>query len=160
MHGRWVTQMAILQSRCTGLRIRHLQNGNSRAPLLVLHSSIMHTMANGSAKLYSRSSNALELRIRSVHPIPSIWSCPPLTLTKVGHVTCDNASNNPTMMKELAAHLKTAMGKKYSWKKRKIKCVGFLSSLISVTHKQQLSCTCNQFGNTNAHLNVQQVTTF
>ena len=28
------------------------------------------------------------------------------SLAKVGHVTCDNASDNPTMMKERAAHLK------------------------------------------------------
>src|SRR5882757_3054623 len=41
---------------------------------------------------------------------------------KVGHVTCDNASNNSTMMKEFSAQLKTATGKKYNWRKRKIKC--------------------------------------
>ena len=41
---------------------------------------------------------------------------------KVGHVTCDNASNNSTMMKEFAARLKTNTGKKYNWRKRKIKC--------------------------------------
>ena len=40
---------------------------------------------------------------------------------KVGHVTCDNASNNTTMMKELAACLKITTLKKYDWKKRKIK---------------------------------------
>ena len=32
---------------------------------------------------------------------------------KVGHITCDNASNNLTMMKELAACLNTKMGKTY-----------------------------------------------
>ncbi len=42
---------------------------------------------------------------------------------KVGHVTCDNASNNGTMMKEFAVKLKTTTGKTYNWKKRKIKCV-------------------------------------
>ena len=47
-------------------------------------------------------------------------------MTKVGHVTCDNASNNRTMMKEFAARLKVTTGKKYDWKKRKIKCVGLL----------------------------------
>jgi hypothetical protein len=47
--------------------------------------------------------------------------------TKVGHVTCDNASNNTTMMKEFAARLKNATGKKYTWKKRKIKSVYSLS---------------------------------
>ena len=40
---------------------------------------------------------------------------------KVGHITCNNASNNPTMMKEFAARLKTATGKEYNWRKRKIK---------------------------------------
>ena len=43
---------------------------------------------------------------------------------KVGHITCDNASNNPTMMKEFAAQLKATTGKRYNWKKRKIKYVG------------------------------------
>jgi hypothetical protein len=31
------------------------------------------------------------------------------------------------MMKELAARLKAAMGEKYNWEERKIKCVGLLS---------------------------------
>ena len=51
---------------------------------------------------------------------------------KVGHVTCDNASNNSTMMKELAVRLKISTGKKYYWKKRKIK---FVSSLTCAYHK-------------------------
>jgi len=42
---------------------------------------------------------------------------------KVGHVTCDNASNNSTMMKEFTARLKIITGKKYFWKRRKIKFV-------------------------------------
>jgi len=45
--------------------------------------------------------------------------------TKVGHITYDNAGNNLTMMKELAVRLEMTTGKKYNWKKRKIKCVGF-----------------------------------
>ena len=40
---------------------------------------------------------------------------------QIGHVTCDNASNNITMMKEFAARLENATGKVYKWKKRKIK---------------------------------------
>jgi hypothetical protein len=35
--------------------------------------------------------------------------------------TCDNASNNGTMMREFAARLKVATGKNYDWKQRKIK---------------------------------------
>jgi len=46
---------------------------------------------------------------------------------KVGHVTCDNASNNRTMMKELAARLEGTTGKEYTWEKRKIKSVGYQS---------------------------------
>jgi hypothetical protein len=42
-------------------------------------------------------------------------------LLKVGHVTCDNASNNITMMKEFVARLEFVTGKKFDWKKRKIK---------------------------------------
>ncbi|KAF8218905.1 hypothetical protein L208DRAFT_1345764 [Tricholoma matsutake] len=49
--------------------------------------------------------------------------------TKVGHVTCDNASNNPTMMKESAVQLKTTMGKKYNWRKRKINCLAHVINL-------------------------------
>lgn len=48
----------------------------------------------------------------------------PSTGVKVGHVTCDNASNNKTMMKALAVCLRTATGKGYDSKKRKIKYVG------------------------------------
>jgi hypothetical protein len=44
-----------------------------------------------------------------------------LFVSKIGHVTCDNASNNFTMMEELATQLKASMGKKYRWRKRKIK---------------------------------------
>jgi hypothetical protein len=59
---------------------------------------------------------------------------------KVGHITCDNASNNSTMMKELAARLNTSTGKTYHWKKRKIKFVRVISltrSLVTtVAHKR------------------------
>jgi len=40
---------------------------------------------------------------------------------QVGHIMCDNASNNSTMMWEVAVQLKAAMGKKYIWHKRKKK---------------------------------------
>jgi hypothetical protein len=75
---------------------------------------------------------------------------------KVGHVTCDNASNNRTMMKELAARLKGTMGMEYTWEKRKIKSVGYYLSkpLISLTHEQQLSRTCHQPGNAKAYFNL------
>jgi hypothetical protein len=75
------------------------------------------------------------------------------TRMKVGHVTCDNASNNVTMMKELSAHLKNTTAKKYDWKKRKIKCVNFYT-LTSVTDNKQLSCACCQPRNADANFNV------
>jgi hypothetical protein len=53
-----------------------------------------------------------------------------LFAVKVGHVTCDNASNNLTMMKEMAVRLKASTGKKYDWKKRKIKFVVSLTCAI------------------------------
>jgi hypothetical protein len=53
--------------------------------------------------------------------------CRLLFTIKVGHIMCDNASNNSTMMKELAVRLKNSTGKKYDWKKRKIKFVGSLA---------------------------------
>ncbi|KAG6859264.1 hypothetical protein C0993_004566, partial [Termitomyces sp. T159_Od127] len=39
---------------------------------------------------------------------------------KIGHITCDNASNNSTMIQEFARRLKDAFGKDFQWKKRKI----------------------------------------
>ena len=42
---------------------------------------------------------------------------------QIGHVTCDNASNNSTMMQEFAIHLTTANNKEYNARHRKIKCV-------------------------------------
>ena len=54
-----------------------------------------------------------------------------LSVVKVGHITCDNASNNTTMMKELAARLNTRTGKTYHWKKRKVK---FVSSFTHSLH--------------------------
>jgi hypothetical protein len=56
-----------------------------------------------------------------------------LTAVKVGHVTCDNASNNGTMLKELATRLHARTGKTYHWKKRRVK---FVTSYI--THSLQL----------------------
>jgi hypothetical protein len=50
-------------------------------------------------------------------PLPShVWS-------KIGHVTCDNARNNGTMLKEMAARLKVTTGKSFDWKQRRIKYV-------------------------------------
>ena len=73
---------------------------------------------------------------------------------KVGHVTCDNASNNSTMMKEFAARLKITTGNKYDWKKRKIKFVVHFMLLIFITHELQLSRACNQLGDTDAYIKL------
>jgi hypothetical protein len=58
---------------------------------------------------------------------------------KVGHVTCDNAANNSTMMKEFAARLKITTGRKYIWKKRKIK---FVYSSLSSLLPSLMNCSC------------------
>jgi hypothetical protein len=42
---------------------------------------------------------------------------------QVGNITGDNASNNLTMVQELATRIKNATGKTYNWRKRKIKYV-------------------------------------
>ena len=68
------------------------------------------------------------IRIGIVHKVSiSYFECHiPLIFasnSKVGHITCDNASNNVTMMKEFAACLKTSTKKEYNWKERKIKFV-------------------------------------
>lgn len=58
-------------------------------------------------------------------------------MTKVGHITCNNTSNNRTMMKEFAARLKDTTGKKYDWKKRKIKCIGpLIQELNNLSYQQ------------------------
>jgi hypothetical protein len=73
-------------------------------------------------KLCSRLSSAWGLKTRCVaHPTPACVVTLTARVLKVGHVTCDNASNNWTMMREFAAHLKVATGKNYDWKQRKIK---------------------------------------
>jgi len=79
---------------------------------------------------------------------------------KVGHVTCDNASNNSTMLKEFAARLKSITGKPYNWKNRKIKCVIGPHTCqfrrLTESYNIQLSCTCHQPGDADAYLNIQQ----
>ncbi|KAF8805384.1 hypothetical protein BYT27DRAFT_7105129, partial [Phlegmacium glaucopus] len=37
----------------------------------------------------------------------------------IGHITCDNASNNSTMMQELAWRLRATTGKNYNWQRGK-----------------------------------------
>ncbi|KAN0118456.1 hypothetical protein V8E52_005186 [Russula decolorans] len=49
----------------------------------------------------------------------------------IGHVTCDNASNNSTMMEEFAARLKASTGKKYKWRKQKINCLAHVINLTT-----------------------------
>ena len=51
--------------------------------------------------------------------------------SQVGHVTCDNASNNRTMLQELASRIKAATGIKYNWQQKKIKYVERSAMLIS-----------------------------
>lgn len=55
-------------------------------------------------------------------------SCAPL---QIGHITGDNASNNLTMVQELAKRLKAATGKTYNWRARKIKYVVVLRWSLS-----------------------------
>jgi len=57
----------------------------------------------------------VEIKHKVQYPILSMSS--PSThhsTTKVGHITCDNAGNNLTIMKELAAQLEMTMDKKYN----------------------------------------------
>ena len=51
---------------------------------------------------------------------------------KVGHITCDNASNNLTMMNKLAMWLKNSTGKIYYWRKQKIKFVCSLTCVFQL----------------------------
>ena len=51
---------------------------------------------------------------------------------KVGHITCNNASNNSTMMNELAMRLKNSTGEIYYWRKQKIKFVRSLTCVFQL----------------------------
>lgn len=42
-------------------------------------------------------------------------------LCQVGHISCDNATNNGTMLQEFADRMRTATKKKFNWRKRRIK---------------------------------------
>ncbi|KAF8801389.1 hypothetical protein BYT27DRAFT_7115084, partial [Phlegmacium glaucopus] len=49
----------------------------------------------------------------------------------IGHIICNNASNNSTMMQELASRLRAATGKNYNWRKRKINCLAHVINLAT-----------------------------
>jgi hypothetical protein len=49
------------------------------------------------------------------------------TSSKIGHITCDNASNNNTMMKEFARCYKVKTGQDFDVKKRHIRYALFFS---------------------------------
>ena len=73
------------------------------------------------------------------------WCCliilTPLSIaSKIGHITCDNASNNSTMMEEFAARLKAVMGKRYKWRKQKIKWVMHAFTRLFKLITSPLSC--------------------
>jgi hypothetical protein len=42
-------------------------------------------------------------------------------LCQVGHISCDNAKNNGTMLQEFAIRMGTATKKTFNWRKRRIK---------------------------------------
>ncbi|KAF8230431.1 hypothetical protein L208DRAFT_1281721 [Tricholoma matsutake] len=67
---------------------------------------------------------------------------------KVGHITRNNASNNPTMTKEFAARLKTTTGKKYNWRKRKINClvhvINLATQMLISTYSKSLHFNAKQ----------------
>jgi hypothetical protein len=79
---------------------------------------------------------------------------------QIGHITCDNASSNSTMMQEVAACLRAATGRKYNWRKWKIKWVFCNVRFSAINDALELSCTCHQLGNSGAHIHIQQVSTF
>ena len=77
-------------------------------------------------------------------------------MIQAGHITCDNASNNSTMMQEVAIRLKAATGKKYEWRRRKIKwAFENLLFFVLVTYSfMQLSGTRHQLGDASAHIDL------
>ncbi|KAG6823240.1 hypothetical protein H0H92_010889 [Tricholoma furcatifolium] len=52
-------------------------------------------------------------------------------LLNIGHVTCDNAANNSTMMQEFAKQSKSKLGKDYPWKERKLGCLAHVINLAT-----------------------------
>ncbi|KAI0273134.1 hypothetical protein BGY98DRAFT_936386 [Russula aff. rugulosa BPL654] len=101
MDGKQAIQMDISQSQHIGSKSQH--------PKMELKSALIAFTRLNNAHNGERLGQALFKIIKQVG-----------IEHKVGHVTCDNASNNRTIMKEFAVRLKITTGKKYDSKKRKL----------------------------------------
>ncbi|CAK5280783.1 unnamed protein product [Mycena citricolor] len=73
--------------------------------------------------------------------------------SKVGFVTCDNASNNDTMMSEFAFHIEFRTGRKYNGTERRLRCLAHIVNLPTQTVIKEISASkCYDPHNPDAHL--------
>ncbi|KAG6895056.1 hypothetical protein C0992_003343 [Termitomyces sp. T32_za158] len=49
----------------------------------------------------------------------------------IGHITCDNASNNTMMLQEFAQIIRNELGKEFPWKEQKINCLAHVINLAT-----------------------------
>ena len=152
-------------SRGTGLRRNRQPNGSSRVLYSDLHASAMPTMVNDWVRHFTRSSSmsGLNRRYAVLHcNWNSLRANVTMSLIQVGCVTCDNASNNMTMMQELGrrmdlAYRKQKVTKTYDWRKRKIKCVYTVVVPFSADVPAQLPGARHQSRNSGPHRHIQQI---
>ena len=123
MHGRLATLTATLLSQATGSKRRKKTNGLSKMHSLASRAWTQHTTGGALAKLYLKYVPVLILSKRFV----LLFSCS-LTeiinnIQQIGHITCDNASNNKTMVDEFAIQYYRDVGRKFDVKRALIRWV-------------------------------------
>lgn len=134
--------MVILPWQVIGSKRQLRLSGSSELQSLVSHKLTMHIMANNLDRYCSKSANVLVLYKRygcSVFTWHHLLT--PFFETKIGHITCDNASNNFTIMEEFSAWLKALTGKRYKWHKQKVKWA-LIVCLIYVLSYSTSPCSC------------------
>ena len=101
MLGRRQTQTVILLSLDTGSKSHMQEFGSFIVLFLALYNSTMHTTASDWVVLYLKLLIDSGSLTRQVHIILICMYCCLHQMRQIGHVTCDNASNNDTMVEHL-----------------------------------------------------------
>ena len=105
MLGRRQTQTVILLSLDTGSKSHTQEFGSFIVLFLALYNSTMHTMASDWVVLCLKLLIDSGSLTRQVHIILICTYCCSHQMRQIGHVTCDNASNNDTMMEFFAIYI-------------------------------------------------------